>query len=396
MVDKAEEELKALGLEKSLYRRYAIDNDIPIAEVLHVNRKSTLVETSIFADLSKSLAVNPREFSKVEEVGVETFIKDILPNASSVEVLLSNSHHNNCMSLLAPVYDDAPGLFAWDNNISWTYKDNITDSIKERVKSAGGTVEGELRVSLEWFNYDDLDLHVVEPNGNKIFFSKKVSPFSTGFLDVDMNAGTSTSREAVENIIFPSKSLMFNGIYEVHVNNYRKQETVDVGFGIEIECRGTILNLEQSSDVPDGKTVHVADILYDKEYGIIEIKSMIKEATPKSKEIFGLYTNKFHKVNMILLSPNYWNGQAKGNKHTFFILEGARNPVPPRGIFNEYLKPELLKHKRVFELLGNRLQVEDEVYSDNQLSGLGFSSTQRNELICKVAGNFTRTIKVKF
>lgn len=35
-------------------------------------------------------------------------------------------------------------------------------------------------------------------------------------------------------------------------------------------------------------------------------------------------------------------------------------------------------------------------YSDNQLSGLGFSSTIRNSVICKVTGSFTRTIKVNF
>lgn len=50
-----------------------------------------------------------------------------------------------------------------DNNFSWAYTGGITDSIKERVKQAGGNVDGELRISLSWFNFDDLDLHVIEP-----------------------------------------------------------------------------------------------------------------------------------------------------------------------------------------------------------------------------------------
>jgi hypothetical protein len=33
---------------------------------------------------------------------------------------------------------------------------------------------------------------------------------------------------------------------------------------------------------------------------------------------------------------------------------------------------------------------------DEQLSGLGFSSTQKNTLLCRVKGSFTRTIKIMF
>ena len=52
-----------------------------------------------------------------------------------------------------------------------------------------------------------------------------------------------------------------------------------------------------------------------------------------------------------------------------------------------------MEHKRVFEALGSKMRVEQ---SEDHLSGLGFSSTKRNELICKVDGNFKRTIKLIF
>ena len=35
------------------------------------------------------------------------------------------------------------------------------------VKRAGGNVTGKLRVSLSWFNHDDLDLHVVMAHGQR-------------------------------------------------------------------------------------------------------------------------------------------------------------------------------------------------------------------------------------
>jgi hypothetical protein len=69
------------------------------------------------------------------------------------------------------------------------------------------------------------------------------------------------------------------------------------------------------------------------------------------------------------------------------------NESTPRGFYNEFLHNDLMEQKRVFSALGNKMRVAQ---SDNQLSGLGFSSTQRNELIVKVEGNFTRTIKLKF
>jgi len=69
------------------------------------------------------------------------------------------------------------------------------------------------------------------------------------------------------------------------------------------------------------------------------------------------------------------------------------NPDNPNGFFNEYLKQELAEHKRVFEVLGSKMKVEDD---ENQLSGLGFSSTLREQVICKVEGNISRLLKIIF
>jgi hypothetical protein len=62
-------------------------------------------------------------------------------------------------------------------------------------------------------------------------------------------------------------------------------------------------------------------------------------------------------------------------------------------LYNEFLKPELDAHRKVFELLGAKLKAP---YSDEQVTGLGFSSTQSNELVVRVSGAFNRTLKVQF
>ena len=86
-----------------------------------------------------------------------------------------------------------------------------------------------------------------------------------------------------------------------------------------------------------------------------------------------------------MLSPNYWGDNAIGNKHYFFMLDGCKNPDTPNGWYNEYLSADLVtNHRRVFEALGSRAKVAE---SDNQLSGVGFSETQRNNVVIRVKNN---------
>ena len=391
MIAAAEKTCEELGITESLFRRYAVTEDITINNVLFANRAAKKV-MSVFDEMKKEAPVKAKNLKKVEEVHIDKFINDVLPNAESIELLLENKHENNLVSLIAPNVPESLNIFKWNNNFSWAYKGEVTDSIKERVKSAGGSVTGHLRCSLAWFNHDDLDIHIVEPRGFKIHYANRLDSQTRGVLDVDMNAGIRMSRNPVENITWPDKKYMQEGVYELRVNNYQKRETTNEGFVVEVECEGHTWKFNYDKSVRNNETVVVARFEFSKSGGIKMISSI--PSTESSKEIWGINTNNYHTVKMVMYSPNFWDDQKIGNRHYFFMLEGCENKEKTRGFFNEYLRQDLNDHRKVFEILSGKLKAE---YTDQgQLSGLGFSSTLRNKVRCRVKGAFTRELDILF
>jgi hypothetical protein len=397
MLDDAKNTIEELGYMDSLARRYATLDDITVNNILFSNKDSAkrISGASVFDEMEKEIAVNPKKFNKVEEVPIDKFISDVLPAARELEVLFENKHSSNLVSLIAPVNKDSKTMFKWNNNFGWSYAGNITDSqIRENVKSAGGKIDGVLRFSIQWNECGtdncDLDAHCIEPNNHEIYFGTDKKPDRSsmgGQLDVDIIQPW--GKVAVENITWGDLSKMKNGVYRFMVNQY--SGAVKKGFRAEIEFDGQIYSFDYNKPMRSGETVRVADVTLKD--GVFTIKEYITSSM-SAKSIWGITTNQFVPVSVMCYSPNYWDEQnGIGNKHYFFMLKDCINDEAPNGFFNEYLKQELVQHKRVFEALGSKMKVEP---SDDQLSGLGFSSTKRNELIVKVKGNTERVMKIKF
>lgn len=392
MVDRAKETVEELGLTSALDRRYATLPDITVNNVLFADRSARKVMSGGAFDGIATAAVKPQSFDKVEEIGIKKFLADVLPEATGLELLVENRHAGNFVSLIAPADPTARPLFKWDNRFSWSYNGDFADSIKERVKKAGGNVAGDLCCRLAWFNYDDLDFHMREPGGYEICFpnARSLSPLG-GMLDVDMNAGQRQIREPVENIFYATASRMREGVYTLFVHQYNHRDANDTGFEAEIDWRGTVTRFAYPKPMRTNEAVLVAGFRYTKAGGIAIVKSL--PSTTISKKVWGLDTENFHKANVVMLSPNHWDGHGVGNRHYFFMLDGCRNDGTARGFYNEFLKTELDPHRKVFEMVGAKMRADE---SANQLSGLGFSSTQRNHVIVRLNGTFTRTLKVAF
>ncbi len=395
MIKRARQAVEELGYSSALGRRFAVPEDITVTNVLFANRDARRsMGADVFDEILGETRDNPKSLEKVEKVPIEKFVEDILPKVTSVELMVENRHAGNFVNLVAPVDPEAPSLFKWDNGFSWCYAGELADSIKARVKAQGGSVTGEFRASLAWYNSDDLDLHLQEPrSGSHIYYADKQS-HTGGELDVDMNvneSGPRTSRTPVENITYGQRRRMLEGEYHLFVNNFTHREHRDVGFEVEIELDGETFAFAYDLEVKQKENVTVAKFRYSHKGGITFLNTLPRQNV--QKELWGVKTHVFHPVSMIMLSPNHWNGVPVGNRHFFFMLQDCRRKGSSRGFFNEYLKDSLREHRKVFEILGSKMRTQDE---GEQLSGLGFSSTQRNNVFAKVAGAFTRTINIVF
>lgn len=389
-IEEAKKFVQENGYEESFNRRFATMDDIKASEILHSNvGKAEVKSVSIFDGVKSTSTRHKRnEFDGVEEVSIDKFMKDILPGCTSVEALLLNSHDGNMVSLTTANIENSKPIMKWDNNYSWTFNGNLAgkSQIKANVKAAGGKITGILRSSLQWNDEDtkgsiDFDLHCKTPF-SEIYYSNKLDRTSKGWLDVDMICPTSIG---IENITW--QETLKDGSYKFFVRNFSGHKN-HKGFKFEIEFDGNIFNYQYNQPFVGDITVATITV----KNGVMEIAHHLPESS-MSKDIYGLETNQFHKVNLVCLSPNHWGTNNVGNKHYFFMLDKCKSPVSIRSFHNENLIPELANHRKVLEVLGTTNMIDS---TDKQLSGLGFNATVKDELIVKLSGSHKRTIKIKF
>ena len=107
---------------------------------------------------------------------------------------------------------------------------------------------GDLRINLQWYCKTDLDLHVIDPCGNEIYFSKRKATCNggTGILDLDANALIGTTSRPQENIYWLKPS---PGTYTIKVVcfKWRERSQNPISYNISIvdkngrvDKRGTI------------------------------------------------------------------------------------------------------------------------------------------------------------
>lgn len=406
MVAKAKATVEELGLTAALDRRYARLTDITVNNILFADRSARKVmEGGTFDGIATTS--KPKSFDKAEEVGIEVFLTDILPKAESLEVLIENRHAGNLVSLVAPVDPKAAMLFKWDNGFSWSYNGDIADSdIRRAVQARGGRVDGVFRFSHSWNhqkrNASLMDLHVFMPgngtrptndvhdaygNTERVGWNHRNHHASGGIQDVDYVAEAPAGYVPVENTTFPTLARMPEGLYICKIHNWQLRQPTQGGFRAEIEFGGTVFQYEYDKPLKHKEWVTVAEVTLKD--GAFTIKHHLPESS-STKTIWGMQTQEFHRANVVMLSPNHWDGHGVGNRHYFFMLDGCQNDGTARGFYNEFLRGDLDQHRKVLEIVGAKMRTDE---TANQLSGLGFSTTQRNHVIVRVK---SRAYKIMF
>jgi len=387
--EKANKLVAELGIIESFSRRFARIADINIDEIRFTNANSKSKAAGLFDIIApKSQEQVKIDKDKLQKISIEELLELLNTHPKSIQVMLENRLEGNLVALTTAAVANSPLLFKWDNPFSWTFKGNLAGKsmIKAAVKDAGGRVDGVLRFSMIWNestrDTSDLDAWCEQSNGEKIGFSTEFrkdrgQKFSSwgGQLDLDnINPGKNIG---IENIYFKDMNKLQDGTYYFRVNQYSARNSQ--GFKAEIEFDGEQFLYEYPQPVQQGANISVATVTVKN--GKFSIQHHLPETNLTAKSLWNIETNQFHNCTLVCSSPNHWGNNNVGNKHYLFMLQDCKTNEAIKGFHAENLREDLHEIRKQIDVLGNLLTIEP---SEEQLCGLGFNATVRDNVVVKV------------
>lgn len=93
---------------------------------------------------------------------------------------------------------------------------------------------GDVQVSVSWDAESDVDLHVVQPDGEEVWYGNTVSAVG-GKLDLDSNAGCSIDHVKNENITYATPP---SGNYTVRVDYYDSCGVTETNYVVTVRRKG--------------------------------------------------------------------------------------------------------------------------------------------------------------
>jgi hypothetical protein len=96
---------------------------------------------------------------------------------------------------------------------------------------------GDVQINITWDSRADVDLHVVDPPGEEIYWGAKTST-SGGQLDLDSNAGCGSDGPRAENVFWASGLTPPPGAYVVRVDYWSNCAEVQTNYVVTVNVRG--------------------------------------------------------------------------------------------------------------------------------------------------------------
>ncbi len=380
-IAQAEKVVATLNAAGALQRRYARLDEVQEFVWRPAPPVAAPAKPGIFGHLlqNKPLKELPRQTMTFEK-----FQRTVLSDAMSVELQVpATSGH--FMALVTAASTEAPPILQWDteehrNPLSWYYHSGVDAEIRDRVRAAGGMHEGvDIRASLLWNNRNDLDLHVITPKREHIYYGNKRAPCG-GWLDVDMNVRGETNKP-VENIRW-AKGAAQRGHYRVYVQNYRFHELAQAltPFKVELEVNGDVSHYEGA--IPAHCTGMASDVtVFEFDYDPAQ-QLRNRPQHQSDAQQWNLQPGTWAKVTGITLSPNQWGERPLSHhgKHAFFLLQGCRDLTADqktgRGFFVESLRSEFHPIRATLEAFARNALVDGAQNAD--ACGLGMSDQKQS------------------
>jgi hypothetical protein len=97
---------------------------------------------------------------------------------------------------------------------------------------------GDIQVTLSWNADSDVDLHVVAPGNDEIYYARRQSP-SGGELDLDSNAGCDIDGVRNENITWPDGRAP-RGSYTVRVDYWSSCDVARTDYTVRVNNGGSV------------------------------------------------------------------------------------------------------------------------------------------------------------
>lgn len=107
---------------------------------------------------------------------------------------------------------------------------------------------GTLQISCSWDKPNDVDLHLIEPNGTEIYYNNEESD-NGGVLDIDSNADCDLDNINNENISYSAESIVEAGTYTVMVDLYSNCDVAgNTNFSVTAIYKGGLVTAKSGSN----------------------------------------------------------------------------------------------------------------------------------------------------